>query len=271
MPEDVRSMPASGPGGTAVDCLDLKIGQDLEITSTAVVNQLKNVLRLRPGDQLQILNGQRLLFDCRVVDLSAKGGARVRVESRHQLPESSVRVSVALAVLKGERFDWALQKLTELGVSEIVPVLTTRSVVKLETGAAKSTAAKVARWKAIVREAAEQSERATIPDVVAPRTFGQWMHDLGHGGAGGIGFICAERISTTLLGDILLGMVADQTGATTGKTITLFVGPEGGFTPEEIELAQKQGLKPVSLGPRILRSETAAIYALAQVIWCLEK
>lgn len=266
MPEDVRPTRR-----TANDSLDLQVGEKCEIVNPAVVNQVKNVLRLGDGAKLQLLNGTGKLWKCRLSGAPGKV-LSFEVEEKVELPLPPLHATVAMAVLKGERFDWALQKLTELGVSTIVPLLTSRTVVKINPGDAKGTSTKLPRWQAIVREAAEQSERATIPHIVAPRSFDDHMIAITAGGTIDNTFICAERIHSESLKDILSASNCKKTfsSGTADATIELIVGPEGGFTDEEVDLACKQGVKPVSLGSRILRSETAAIYALAQVMLVLE-
>jgi 16S rRNA (uracil1498-N3)-methyltransferase len=267
MPEDVRPLRYTANGS-----LDLHAGDKCEIVNPAVVSQIKNVLRLAEGDRVQLLNGSGLLWNCRLGPMAGKV-LSFRVEDQVELPIPPLHITVALAVLKGERFDWALQKLSELGVSTIVPLLTSRTVVKLNPVDAKGTSTKLPRWQAIAREAAEQSERATVPHIVAPRSFQDHVIAITTGGTTDNMFICAERIDTESLKDILLASNSKKTfsSGTADTTIELIVGPEGGFTDEEIDFACKQGVKPVSLGPRIMRSETAAIYALLEVIWCLEK
>ena len=260
----------SAAGG--VSSLDFRPGSSVKITNRGVCNQLSNVLRLTPGDKVVLLDGRGSACECAIDSINSRA-VECTVLSCQRLPEESVRVSVAVAMLKGDRFDWALQKLTELGVSEIVPLMTMRTVVKLDLGDAKGCERKLSRWQSIVREAAEQSERATIPHVVKPKKLQAWVDEIVHSGARDTAFICAERMPQRHLRDILLPMHEKmQNGeGTAGKTIHLLVGPEGGFADEEIAYAEKQGIKPVSLGQRILRSETAAIYALGQVMWCLEK
>jgi 16S rRNA (uracil1498-N3)-methyltransferase len=268
--EDVRQTGMGG--GLAPTSLDLQPGGEIEIANSAMANQVKNVLRLSAGDKVHLLNGAGALFECSLSQVTSSVVA-CRVEARRNLPADSVDVCLALAVLKGDRFDWALQKATELGVSSIVPLLTARTVVKIDSSDAKGTKSKLTRWQAIVREAAEQSERATIPNIVAPIKLVEWFDQNHIGGTDGIAYLCAERMATEHLRDILLELRSRSSNndGTAGKTIFLVVGPEGGFIDEEIALAQERGFKPVSLGARILRAETAAIYAVAQVIWCLEK
>lgn len=256
--------------------LDLEQGQPFDITSKVVLNQVANVLRMRADDRLVVLDGAGRLYRCHIERIESKAVC-CRVDIREVATgDPSVEVTVALALLKGDRFEWCLQKLTELGVKTVVPLVTARTVVKVDTsttGDAKGTNNKVARWQAIMREAAEQSERGMIPHIVAPRKVEDFISSCTGGGKPFTAFICAERLSTTPLRDILLDQTRDPSvnSATTQNPVNLIIGPEGGFTEDEIVLAEKRGIKPVSLGPRILRSETAAIFALAQVILLLEK
>lgn len=269
---DDLSKPAS-PGWRAkpAGTLDLQPGTTVEIASEAIRNQLINVLRLTPGNKVILLNGCGLAFES-VLDAASRHAVQCTVLARTALQDSRPNVSVALAIIKRDRFDWALQKLTELGATEVVPLFTDRTVVKIDMRDAKGVETKRSRWHSILREAAEQSERATIPHLVNPRSFESWVSEITAGGTSDTAFICAERIPCTHLRDILLPAMSQKENfsGTTGKTIHLIVGPEGGFTSDEIEYARARGVKPVSLGHRVLRSETAAIYALAQVMWCLE-
>jgi 16S rRNA (uracil1498-N3)-methyltransferase len=255
--------------------LDFVQGQAFDITGKVVANQISNVLRLRAGDRLIVLNGSGRLYRCHI-DRMDRRAITCTVDQVEQAGgDAPAVVTVALAVIKGDRFEWCLQKLTELGVSSVVPLITARTIVKLDTGTtgdAKGNPSKIARWQAILREAAEQCERATIPYLHAPKKLEDFISSCVGGGTSSEAFICAERLSTTPLKDIFLDHARDnlKRSATADKTINLIIGPEGGFTEEEIQYAEDQGVKPVSLGRRILRSETAAIYALAQVIWCLE-
>lgn len=252
--------------------LDYESGKQLTIADPAIVAQVRNVLRMRPDDTIILLDGRGNLYQCRLDSIS-KADLKCTVISRDTAggdKQFSVRAGVAL--IKGDRFEWALQKMTELGVDSVVPLITERTVVKPPADA-KGVNTKLARWQSIVKEAAEQSERATIPHIVAAKKLNDFIDDATAGGAEQLVFICAERSSGAPLRDIFLDHACKRTDllATKGKTINLIVGPEGGFSPVELEYAQKRGAVPVSLGQRILRAETAAVYAVAQVIWCLEK
>jgi 16S rRNA (uracil1498-N3)-methyltransferase len=243
------------------------------ILEPALINQVKNVLRLRPDDHLILLDGQGSIVECKLLE-TAKSEVRCQIVGKtcEDLSEN-IEVTIGLPLLKGERFDFALQKLTEVGVAKIVPITTARTVVKIAGDDAKGISKKLARWQAITREAAEQCERVMIPQIVLPMRIEEFLATFASGGMEVAAFICAERLPEPSLKDILLELrkkILVQKG-TAGKTISIVVGPEGGLTSDEIQFAQERGWKAVSLGRRILRSETAAIYAVAQIIWALEK
>jgi 16S rRNA (uracil1498-N3)-methyltransferase len=271
-PDDLTGSSGAATSGPGKRSLDLHPGSKVEIVNPAMRNQLVNVLRLTPGNKVVLLNGTGLAFES-VLDAASKKSVRLTIVGCEALPECDLRVTVAVSLLKGDRFDWTLQKLTELGVTEIVPLITARTVVKIDSVDAKGLQQKMTRWQAIVRESAEQCERATIPHLVNPQLFDHWITQIAAGGTCDTAFLCAERIKDAHLKDILPALMSrnENFSGTAGKTIRVIVGPEGGFTEEEIATAAKLGIMPVSLGRRILRSETAAIYALAQVVWCLEK
>lgn len=254
--------------------LDFEPGDTAQITDSGLVNQIRNVLRMQVSDPLILLDGKGALYECTISSMPPRE-VHCKIDAKSIAGgDPPVDVRIALALIKGERFEWALQKLCEVGVRSIVPIITARTVVKIDTtGDAKGAHAKLARWQTILREAAEQCERATIPQIELPRKLNDFIDASMGGGTPGSTFICAERISTTPLRDILIDHACKRTdlSATTGGAFTLLVGPEGGFTEDEISLAVNAGAKPVSLGPRILRAETAAVYAVAQIVWCLEE
>jgi 16S rRNA (uracil1498-N3)-methyltransferase len=253
--------------------LDFEPGQTVPVDDPAIANQVRNVLRMQPGDHMILLDGRGSLYQCTI---SAVGPRHLEclIKTKEQATgEYTVDVTIGLAMLRGDRFDWALQKLTEVGVRTIVPLATTRTIPKVDTaGDAKGAQTKLARWQAIVREAAEQCERATIPHIVLPKKIEEFIDDSTAGGMVASTYICAERLQVASLKDIFLDYACGRKDrhATKGGAITLLVGPEGGFTEEEVAYARNAGIMPVSLGQRILRAETAAVYAVAQVIWCLE-
>lgn len=252
--------------------LDFEPGQIISIDEPGLVNQIRNVLRMDVQASLVVLDGKGQLYNCTIAEIQ-KRHVTCRIESVEIIATPPIKVQMALSLIKGDRFEWALQKLTELGVHSVVPIITSRTVVKIDQQDAKGTQAKLSRWQAILKEAAEQSERVTIPHLALPRKLNDFINDATAGGTQSQTFICAERLQVASLKDIFLDYTSEKKDlrATKDTTITLIVGPEGGFSTEEMRNAQERGAVPVSLGPRILRAETAAIISLAQVIWCLEK
>jgi 16S rRNA (uracil1498-N3)-methyltransferase len=192
---------------------------------------------------------------------------------RHDPPARGVSIRLGLALIKIDRFEWCIEKSCELGADEIVPVLTGRCVARAvedEKGEARLSG-KLKRWQAIAREAAEQCERTAVPPVVRPEPLADFLCGRG-GGMEALRYICVERSHAAPLAKALASKIyeRDLPDAEGIKAISLLVGPEGGFTDDEIALALKQEWMPVSLGPRILRSETAAIVAMAQVASVLD-
>jgi 16S rRNA (uracil1498-N3)-methyltransferase len=226
-------------------------GDTVQLDDAALAHQLARVLRLGPGDHVLLLDG--LGEACAVELTELRRDAVVgRVTSRGPAGnEPSVALHLYLALMRPERFEWALQKGVELGARRLVPVQFARSLP-----ADRADAKKLERWRRIVREAAEQSCRGLLPELAAP------MHFVA---------ACAEA---TALGPAALLYEGEGTHLRDRlreppAILSLLSGPEGGITPEEVEHAGAQGIPPVSLGPRILRAETAPVAAAAMVLYAL--
>ena len=251
------------------ESLDLQPGETVSVLQSAIINQVRNVLRLRNGDKVVLLDGTGDIYYCSIT--SVESSALICLVDQKSKCESDLgpKVIIGLPLLKGDRFEWALQKLCEIGVHAVVPIETARSVVRID---AKGASNKMIRWHNILKEAAEQSERGTIPHIVLPKKIDEFISSFTAGGSSTTAFICAERLSVTPLKDILLDHACSRTDllGTADKTIFVLVGPEGGLTESEIGTAVERGFMPVSLGRRILRAETAAIISVAQIIWALE-
>lgn len=227
-----------------------------------LTRQISHVFRLKPGDQISLLDGLGSIYHCRI-ESAGKRQLKATIEQSLKIEEPlQVPIHVGLPLLRSGRFEWALEKLTELGVAKISPIIVTRSVVQADLspqGKDKSKDAKLERWLTILKESAEQCERATIPHLVPPRRFGLFIQECSLV-TNSLNLICAERRQT-----INLTKKLDNDDIAYPKEVAIAVGAEGGFTGGEVEEAIGFGFFPVSLGPRILRSETAAIYALAIV------
>ena len=230
------------------------------MADSALAHQLGRVLRLGPGDHVLFLDGQGAACD---VTLTALGRDEVRgqVTRRTVAPgEPPFTLTLYLPLIRPERFEWALQKSVELGVSHLVPLVCARA-----RATDHPDARRLERWQRIVREAAEQACRGLLPTVAAPTPFAvacaqaataELALFLWEGEAPSL-----RAISTAHRGSSPASEV--PTTRARPATIAVLSGPEGGFSPTELALAHAQGLQPVSLGPRILRAETAPIAAAA--------
>ena len=202
---------------------------------------LREVLRLKPGDGVSVFDGEGKEFRCAVVQARREfAELELQEEIEAARPESPLKITLAVALLKGEKFDLVVQKGTELGVNEFVPLITHYADIKLRD---KSDAAKrVARWQRIALEAAKQSGRALVPKVGEPKPLG-YVLTLSEQC-----FLFSERG-----GHGLTQMDTDE--------VTAIIGSEGGWSDEELDEARAAGTQLITLGGRILRAETAAITA----------
>lgn len=242
-----------------------------KLATGAIVNLPENVahhatkvLRMKAGDSLTLFNGDGDDYVAEILRLH-KGEAAVKIgQQLHVANESPLRVTLAQAISSGERMEFTLQKAVELGVNAIQPIAAERSVVKLTGERAEK---RIAHWQNVVIAACEQSGRATVPQVAPILGLAEWLGTLNSspfkGEVGrGMGFSLK----------LLLSPTAEHTLHTLPKPegdICLLIGCEGGLSPQEQQLAETCDFKPVRLGARILRTETAAMAALAamQTLW----
>jgi 16S rRNA (uracil1498-N3)-methyltransferase len=224
---------------------------DLRLPESAAYH-VARVLRLREGAVISAFDGSGHDFRCEI--LSVKGDeVLVRVGPRTTgLAESPLRITLVQAISRSERMDWTLQKATELGVRVIVPVLSARSVVRLDERQAEK---KTRHWQAIVAAACEQCGRSVVPEVRAPLDLGRYLASSTREGQR---FVLSPTGPASLAG---LNSV--------GTRVELLIGPEGGLEDAELDRAATAGFAPVRLGPRVLRTETAGIVALTvlQSLW----
>jgi 16S rRNA (uracil1498-N3)-methyltransferase len=251
-----------------------KVAGGARIVDLQQIKQIGNVLRLFVGSQVIILDGKGCVYRCLITRMDKREIQLDIIEELEATAEPPVKVAVAIPLLRGGRFDWAIQKMTELGVQSIVPIICERSVVTVDLKNEKDKKEKLDRWISIAREAAEQCERSIVPEIQSPRSLKDLMPpSTVSGEEWHLKVICAERCEGVLLSHALLSLLNEGNGHQISHilpmNIFIIVGPEGGFTDEEIENADRAGFLLVSLGPRILRSETASVYALAQVITIL--
>ena len=213
---------------------------------------LRDVLRLVEGDEVFLFDGAGSEYRCVVSDVErASGRVNVIEEVAPARSESPLRLTLAVALLKGEKFDLVVQKATELGVTRIVPVKTARADIRLPDNA--DAAKRVSRWQRIALEAAKQSGRAFVPQVTAPVTFSTLISDKD-----------LENARRVMFSERSGGRLSDlEDGAPTDHAMIALVGSEGGWTDEEIAAAGTANWQLVTLGGRTLRAETAAITAAA--------
>ena len=222
----------------------LAVGSEIALPEDVAAHLLR-VLRLQAGDACVLFNGDGHDYDARITALGKREARAEVVAARRIENESPLRITLLQGIARGEKMDWILQKATELGVAGILPTDSERSEVKLD---AQRAAKRHAHWRGIVVSACEQSGRATVPDVAAPQSLAQAaaMRE-------GRGFILdpfAEASLSSLQGVELLAC-------------TIAIGPEGGWSPRDREQLVAAGYEGLRLGPRVLRTETAGIAAIA--------
>ena len=223
------------------------------------VNHMKNVLRMRPGEEFSVSNG----LDGREYRCAVRTVEEDRIlcelrfikEDNIELPS---RVYLFQALPKADKMEFVIQKAVELGVYRIIPVAAKRCVVKLEE---KKAASKIARWQGIAEAAAKQSRRAVIPKVTEVSTFSQAVKLAASMEVKLIPYELAQDMSRTRE---LMGKIKP------GQETAVFIGPEGGFEEAEIALALENGVEPITLGKRILRTETAGMAVLSWLLYLLE-
>ncbi len=220
---------------------------------TAKAHHVAHVLRLVAGDPLVLFDGRGTAYDA-VIAQCARGVVRVQVSgSRSEDRESPLAVTLAQAVSSGERMDYTIQKAVELGIVAVQPLLTERCVVRL---AGERAARRLLHWQAVVAAACEQCGRNRVPAVHPVQPLRDWLQRPAAAGE--------RRLLLAPQADAGLWLLDPPAGP-----VTVLAGPEGGLTPTEAEDALRAGFLPLRLGPRVLRTETAAVALLAamQALW----
>lgn len=214
---------------------DLALG-NFEIRDRESVHQIYQVLKLKPGETIILGDGDGLVFDAEIISLDTKSIQTNILRASDKVVEPRRPVVLYGALLKKENFEVVAQKATEIGIKEIVPIITERTV---------KTAINFDRLSKIAKEAAEQAGRAVVPEILEPISFKEALDDLKDKNVNYFCHFGGEPMPT----------------AVKGERANLFVGPEGGWTDTEVVLARERELKIVSLGKTALRAETAAIVA----------
>ncbi|WP_093533790.1 16S rRNA (uracil(1498)-N(3))-methyltransferase [Stenotrophomonas rhizophila] len=223
----------------------LAVGQTLSLPEE-VANHLVRVMRLREGEGCVLFNGDGHDYSATLVE-SGKRDARVRIEATQALDnESTLSITLLQGIARGEKMDLILQKATELGVRTIVPVNAERTEVKLDAARAEK---RLAHWRSVVVSACGQSGRARVPEVAAPLGVQEAAKGMP-----------AEALKLTLdpLGEHRLSTLEAAPGG-----VVIAIGPEGGWSPRDRQALAAGGFQGLQLGPRILRTETAGLAAIA--------
>lgn len=222
------------------------------------VNHGKNVLRMKPGEELLISDGRGQDYRCRIRSLDAEQILADILEKEAKSRELPSRITLYQGLPKSDKMELIIQKAVELGVCRIVPVATKNAVVKLD---GKKEENKRKRWQAIAESAAKQSKRSLIPEVSGVLSLKEALQEAA---AGDVGFFAYEHQEG------MAGTRREFSRVGKGQRIAVFVGPEGGFDPDEVLAAEASGIQPVSLGRRILRTETAGLALLSVLMMKLE-
>lgn len=234
------------------------IYEDYIIIDGTDVNHIRNVLRMKPGDRLTVTGGNSREYICAIREIGQDEVILDIVEEKEADSELPARIHLFQGLPKGDKMDLIIRKCVELGVYEIIPVAMKRSVVKLDD---KKAAARISRWQAISEGAAKQSGRAVIPNVHSVMNFSDAVE-------------YASGMDMKLIPyELFEGMDSAKeflSGIKAGMDVAVFIGPEGGIDEAELYAAVNAGANPISLGRRILRTETAGMALMAIIMYNLE-
>lgn len=226
---------------------------DALILSGPEAHHCRNVLRLGPGDKVVLFNGRGHEVTAEIISGDA---GQIAFRKLHESVSAPLRCRITLgqAIPKGKNMDLIVQKAVEIGAAEIVPIISDRTIVRLDQEEATQ---KQSKWQTVAIEAAKQCGQNWLPEVQTPRTLAQFFH-------------APPRFDLQLIGSLQsdalhLKKILAEYAATHERpaSVLMLIGPEGDFTPAELNLARTHGCRPITLGPIILRVETAAIYCLS--------
>ncbi|PKN90252.1 MAG: 16S rRNA methyltransferase, partial [Chloroflexi bacterium HGW-Chloroflexi-7] len=221
--------------------------------SRDISQQICRVLRLKTGSEIVLLDNQGYEYPSRLSEVSESHCTASKITKQPSLGEPATQISMLIGLTQREKFELILQKCTEIGVTSFMPIITTRTLVQKTSDVDD----KSARWKKIIQEAAEQSHRGRMP-LLSPAL--KYADALAQSKTD-------DALNLILWEDETNLSIKQQLRAFKGKQVSLIIGPEGGLSAEEVELAKVSGYSPVSLGKRILRMETAAIHAAGVVLY----
>ncbi|HZJ38420.1 MAG TPA: 16S rRNA (uracil(1498)-N(3))-methyltransferase [Chthoniobacterales bacterium] len=228
--------------------------QDALVLKGTEAHHCRNVLRLEPADRVVLFNGQGREITAEIV---SSNPVQINLRKLHDAhtPPLRCRITLGQAIPKGKNMDLIVQKAVEIGAAEIAPILSDRTVVRLDD---ENGAAKQMKWQSIAIEAAKQCGQNWLPQVQTPQTLIQFFQNQQRFDLQLIGSLQSDAVH---LKKILAQYSAEHGSRPT--SVLMLVGPEGDFTPAELSLARSQGCQPITLGPIVLRVETASIYCLS--------
>ena len=238
------------------------IFKELNINDTVIISgddahHIIKVLRYKPGDLLKLSDGKNTEATAVIEEIDAKDiQIKTKIIEKNMKENIKPVITLFQGLPKGDKLDFILQKNTEIGVSKFVPIITERTVVELSQ---KKFSNRMQRWKKIVQEASKQCMRLDIPQIAEVKGFDESLKDIKDYN---LAIIPWEQEKSCFLKNILNGVQRQD-----ALKIAVFIGPEGGFTGGEIEKAKSSGAVPVSLGSRILRTETASIAVCAAIMY----
>lgn len=225
----------------------LAIGENIELPKDAARHIM--VLRLSAGDPLTLFNGLGGEYQARITRIDRQRVTTEIVSHSSREAELPYRITLAQGIPEATKMDWIIEKSVELGVSDIIPLAAQRSVVRLDNDRAEK---RLSRWQAIAISAAQQCGRNRLPHIASPVGTGEYLRQTTHSHR----ILFSPRATETL---------PEWARRQKPQDITLMIGPEGGFSPEEETMAEQQGVTFLSMGPRILRTETAGLAAVAAI------
>jgi 16S rRNA (uracil1498-N3)-methyltransferase len=221
------------------------------------VRHIRAVLRMKTGDELLLCDGRGTEYTAKITGMD-RSAINAEITSRSKKDIQYPRVTLGQGLPKSDKMDWIVQKATELGVADIVPIITERTIVKVKDGEKRK-----ARWQKIAREAAMQSNRADIPRVGAIRSLQDFILSRDPEPlTPDPSVLPLKLLPWEEAVEPIKGVLRQNPGA---KNIIVLIGPEGGFSKDEAGMAKGKGFAPVSIGPNILRTETAALAVLSMI------
>jgi 16S rRNA (uracil1498-N3)-methyltransferase len=227
---------------------------DAPLLTGSEAHHSRNVLRLGPGDKVVLFDGRGHEV---TAEITASDSSQIQLRKLHEArtPPLRCRITLGQAIPKGKNMDLIVQKAVEIGAAEIAPILSDRTIVRLDE---ESAASKQEKWQTVAIEAAKQCGQNWLPQVQTPQSLAQFFQENRRFDLQLIGSLQTDAVH---LKKILAEYSAEH--GDRPASVLMLVGPEGDFTPAELSLARSQGCRPITLGPIVLRVETASIYCLS--------